>query len=448
MNIVISADGELGHYLVKLLSNEDHLITLINSDKEFLEEIDSHFDILTILGEPTHLNILEKARVDKADLFISVLHVETPNLLSAIMAKKLGAGRCIARVSDPVNLDKTTRQYFNELGINNLVSPENIASKEIIRLLQNTAAEETFEFSNGKLSMMLIKLDERAMVINKSLQEIAKAHNNLQFRAVAVHRNGKTLIPDGKCIFHKGDLAYIITKPEGMKDVIEMGGKDNLPVNNIMIVGGGRIGKLTARRLESKMNIKLIEMDEKRCFELSDELSSTMIIQGDSRDLELLEDEGIGSMDAFISVTNDTETNILTCLLAKKLGVTKTIALVENIDYIELAQNINIDTIINKKLIAASYIENYTLSENITSSKVLYGIDAEVLEFIAEPKSPITKKPIKDLKFPSEALIGGIIRNGKGFIAMGDFQIEAHDRVVVFTKPEAVHKLKKQFHHK
>ncbi len=445
MRIVISADGELGHYLTKLLSSENHDITVINDDERFLNEIDEHFDVLTILGEPSLISTLQHASIEKADLFISVLHTETPNLTSAIIAKKMGAKRCIARVSNTENLKKINRQFFNELGINNLVSPENIASKEIVRLLKNSAAEEIFEFSNGQLMLMLIKLDERAQVINKSLHEIAKSNSALDFRAVAIHRHGKTIIPKGENRFLTGDLAYIITKPEGMEQVLFMGGKGRMQMKNIMIVGGGRIGRLTAQRLEDSMNIKLLEIDYKRCESLSDELNSTMIIHGDSRDLNLLEDEGISSMDAFISVTNDTETNILTCLLAKRLGVKKTIALVENIDYIHIAQNINIDTIINKKLIAASYIENFTLSSNISSSKVLTGVDAEAIEFIVEEKAPVTKRKIKDLKFPEGAIIGGIIRNGKGHIAIGDFQIEAHDRVVVFSLPDVIRKVKRMF---
>lgn len=442
MKIVVSADGELGHYLTKLLTAENHDITIINDDKQFLDEINNHYDVMTITGNPALISTLQQAKVEKADLFISVLHQETPNLLTAILAKKMGAKRTIARVSDTENLRKEKRQFYNELGINNLVSPESIASKEIVRLLKNSAAEEIFDFSEGKLSIILIRLDERAQVINKSLYEIARENPNLLFRAVAIHRKGKTIIPNGDNRFLTGDLAYIITKPEGMEHVLTMGGKGKKEMKNIMIVGGGRIGRLTAKRLEDTMNIKLLEIDYNRCDTLSDELRNTMIINGDSRDMSLLEEEGIASMDAFISVTNDTETNILTCLLAKQMGVSKTIALVENIDYINIAQNVNIDTIINKKLIAASYIENYTLSSNISSTKVLNGVEAEAIEFIVEGKSVVTKRKIKDLKFPTGAIIGGIIRNNEGFIAIGDFQIEEHDRVVVFSTPDVIKKVK------
>lgn len=447
MKIIISADGELGYYLTKLLSAENHDITIINEDKIFLDEINEHYDVMTINGDSSLRSTLEQAKIEKADLFISALHQETPNLLTAIIAKKMGAKHTIARVSDTENLKKENRQFYYDLGVNNLVSPERIASKEIVRLLKNSAAEEIFDFSNGKLSLMLIRLDERAPVINKSLHEIAKENANLQFRAVAIHRKGQTIIPNGDNRFLAGDLAYIITKPAGMDQVLSLVGKSKHFINNVMIVGGGRIGRLTARRLENDLNIKLIEMDLTRCESLIDELRNTMIINGDSRDMSLLEEEGISSMDAFISVTNDTETNILTCLLAKQFGVPKTIALVENIDYINIAQNVNIDTIINKKLIAASYIENYTLSSNISASKVLNGVDAEAIEFIVEEGAPVTKKKIKDLRFPSGAIIGGVIRNEQGYIALGDFTIEANDHVVVFSIPEVIKKVKSLFIH-
>jgi trk system potassium uptake protein TrkA len=445
MNIIIAGDGELGAYIAKLLAGQNHNITMINPNKDFIEEIDSHLDLLTIVGDATHIEVLRDAKAAKADLVISVMHEEQPNIVTAMIAKKLGAKRTIARVSNIDNLMPENKKFFQELGIDNLISPENIASVEIVKLLKQSAADEIFDFSEGKLSLFSIKLDERAMVINKSLNEIADEHKDLNFRAVAVHRDGKTIIPRGDFRFHTNDLAYIITKPEGIDQIMKMGGRVKLNINNIMIVGGGRIGRLAAQRLENEMNIKLIEIDKNRCFDLSDVLSETLILNGDSRDLELLEDEGISSMDAFISVTRDSETNILTCLLAKRLGVKRTIALIDNIDFIDVAQNIGIDTIINKKLIAASYVENFTLGENVSLIKCLSGVEAEVLELVAKKGSYITKRPIKHLKLPQDAIIGGIVRDKKGFIALGDTQIQENDKVVVFTMPSAITKVSKQF---
>ncbi len=445
MNIIIAGDGEMGSHLATLLSGENHDITMINPSKEFLEEMDSHADILTLAGDATHITTLKSAGIHKADLFISVMHIENPNVVACIMAKKLGAKHCIARVSNVENIKPANKKLYRELGIDNLVSPELIASEEIIKLIKHTAADEIFEFSEGKLSLFSIKLDERALVINKSLQEIVKDQGDLGFRAVAVIRKGETIIPDGNTVFQIGDLAYMITKPEGIDQILRMGGRNKEKVENVMLVGGGRIGSNVAINLENEINIKLVEINKERCFKLSDILNKTLIINGDIRDLNLLEDENISSMDAFISVTRDSETNILICLLAKKYGVKKTVALIENIDFIDVAHNVGIDTIINKKLIAASYIERFAMGGDIKSIRMLNGVDAEVLELVAGKNSLITKKPIYKIDFPENAIIGGIIRDHDAIIAEGKTQVLEGDKVVVFTLPNCVHLVSKYF---
>ncbi len=445
MNIIIAGDGEMGAHLATLLSGEKHDITMINSSIEILEDIDNHADILTIMGNATHISTLVKARINRADLFISMMHVEDPNIVACILAKRLGAKRCIARVSNIENFRPENKKLFKEMGIDNLVSPERIAAIEIVNLIKQTAADEVFEFSEGKLSLFSIKLDSRAHIINKSLKEIEKEHGKIDFRAVAIHRKGKTIIPNGDTRFVLGDMAYIVTKPEGIDQIMQMGGRIKEKLKNIMVVGGGRIGRNVALSFEEELNIKLIEIDKDRCFELSDILNNTLIINGDSRDLSLLEDENISAMDAFISVTRDSETNILTCLLAKKYGVKKTIALIDNIDFIEVAQNIGIDTIINKKLITASYIENFTLDADVAAIKLLSGVDADVLELIAHEGSAITKHKISKLHFPKSAIIGGIIHNHEAFIADGDSQIQDGDKVVVFTLPSSIKKVSQLF---
>ena len=445
MNIIIAGDGEMGSHLAKLLSDEDHNITLINPNQDFLEEVSNDADILTLQGDAVKLSILQLAGIEKADLFISVMHIENPNVVACILAKRLGAKRCIARVSNIENLEPANKKLFKELGIDNLVSPERIAAIEIIRLVKQTAADEIFEFSEGKLSLFSIKLDERALVINKSLQEIVRERGEMGFRAVAVVRKGETIIPNGNTRFQLGDLAYMITKPEGIPQILKMGGRNKEKMNNVMVVGGGRIGSNVALNLEEQLNLKLVEINRDRCFELSDQLQNTLIINGDIRDLSLLEDENISSMDAFISVTRDSETNILTCLLAKKYGVKKTIALIENIDFIDVAHNVGIDTIINKKLIAASYIERFAQGQGIKSLKMLSGVDAEVLELVAAESSYITSKKILHLDLPNDAIIGGLIRNGEAIITRGSTTIKPGDKVIVFSLPSCVRKVNKLF---
>lgn len=446
MNILIAGDGEVGFHLAKMLSGENHNITVVDPHEELLKMIGSHTDLMTIAGDSTSISILEQANVRNTDLLIAVVHDEKINITTCVIGKKLGARRTIARITNTEYLTIENREIMRSLGIDAMVCPERIASREIIKLLSQTAATEVFDFSEGKLSLFLIKLDEKALVINKTLNQVAHENPKLNFRAVAIHRHHKTIIPKGDDVFKLHDLAYVITKPEGMDELLRLGGKERVEIRNVMIVGGGRIGSKAARRMERDMNVKLIEIDRERCLELTEQLEHTLIINADARDVDLLEDEGIKNMDAFIAVTNDYETNILTCLLAERFGVKRVIPLVENIDYIGISQSIGIETIINKKLITASYIVRFTMEAEVSSSKCLSGVDAEVLEFVVKPGALITKTPIRNVDIPKGSIIGGIVRGMQSFIAIGDFQIQEGDKVVVFALPNAIGKVQALFH--
>ena len=445
MNIIIAGDGEVGFYLAEALVGSNHNITIVDPHEELLKLVEAHADLLTIVGESNSVAVLKKANVAKADLVISVLHSEPINILTAILAKKLGAKYTIARVNTLQDIAEENKKIYNELGIDVLLSPEDIAGHEVVKLLQQPGAIEIFELSEGKLLVLLIKISPEAAVVNKSLNDIASMYKSLDFRAVAIHRSDETFIPNGDTVFLSNDFVYVITKPEGQAELLKLGGNLDFEINNIMVVGGGRVGKVIAKQLELELNIKLIEQDRERSLKLTDLLGDTLIINGDARDIKLLEDEGIEGVDAFIAVTNSSETNILTCLHAKKFGVKKTIALVENLDYIEISQNIGIDTIINKKLSAASYMIKHSMSDEVTSLKCLSGIDSDVAEFVAKEGSPVTKKTIRNLNMPEGSLIGGIIRGNESFIAIGDFQINKNDKVVVFALPGISNKIERMF---
>ncbi len=445
MNIIIAGDGEVGFHLAKLLTDENHDITIVDPHSDLLKLVETHTDLMTIPGDSTCISVLERANIKRADLLISVVHDEQINLMTGIIAKKLGAKRTIARVNNIEYLEPKNAKLFKSLGIDHLVCPERLAAEEIINLLEQTAATEIFRFSSGKLILFLIKLDENAKVVGKTLDQIAAEFPYLDFRAVAIHRNSKTIIPGGQDKFMINDLAYVVTKPTGINTLMNLGGKEEFKIKKVMIVGGGRIGRKTAVRLEKAYDLKMVELDKNRSILLSNEMNDVLVINGDARDIELLKDEGIEDMDAFIAVTNNSETNILTCLHARKFGVKKTIAQVENIDYIDISQNIGIDTIINKKLISASYIAQFTMGSEVTSTKVLHGIDAEVFEFVVKPNSQITKKPIRKLQFPNGAIIGGIVRGIDSYIAIGNFRIKEGDKVVVFSLPSAINKVDRFF---
>lgn len=446
MNIVIAGDGEVGMHLAEALVRSNHNITIVDPHEELLKLVESHSDLMTIKGDSTSTEVLQRANVKRADMVIAVLHDEHINLLTAIIAKKMGAKKVIARVNTMENLSPSVWRMYQDLGIDGLLSPEDIAAQEIISLLKKNASSETYDFAGGNLQLFMVKLDPEAEILGKTVNEVMDQYEHIEFRVAAIHRRQSTFIPQGDEVFQVSDMVYVVTKPHAIKDIIKLSGKKQINVHNVMIVGGGRVGRITAKRLENELNIKILEMDKERCMDLTNYLSEALVVNADARNLDLLEDEGIMDMDAFIAVTDNTETNILTCLQAKSFGVKKTIALVENIDYIDISQNIGIDSIINKKLIAASYMVKYTLGAKVSTLKSLSGIDADIVEFEVRAGSAVTRKAIGQLAMPLDAVICGITRDGESYIATDDFQIEADDQVVVLSLPNAIPAVERLFH--
>ncbi len=445
MRIIIAGMGDVGYHLAKELSKDEHDIIAIDQDQRRLTYTDSMTDVLTLTGSSTSVGILKEAKVDKADLFVGVTSFEEVNITSAILAKKLGAKKTIARIANAEYLEKDTEEKFTELGIDFMIYPEELAALETFNLINRTAATDVMEFEGGKLSVIGLRLDRNAPIVRKTISEIVLEHSIFDFRIVALHRNFKTIIPKGNDKFLPNDQVFIITKPEGIELVLKLAGKENIDFNNIMILGGSKIGRRVAKLLKDKMKVKLIESDEEKSLNLADDLQNTLVIRGDGRDIDLLAQEGIIDVDAYIAVTDDAETNIISCLMAKHLGVKKAIALVDKVDYIPLTQTIGLDSLINKKLLAANNISRFIRKGEILSLTTLEGIDAEVLEYIAQPNSPITKKQIKDLDFPKEAIVGGIIRGNESLIAVGDTKIRADDKVVIFLLPGAIKRIEKLF---
>jgi trk system potassium uptake protein TrkA len=445
MRIVIAGAGEVGTHLAKMLSNENHEIIIIDPEDDRLDPIKSSLDVLTVTGSATSIKILRDILQKKTDLFIAVTHSEDTNVTASILARRFGAHKTIARIDNIDYLEQSTPEFFRTLGIDSLIYPELIAAREVLGLLHETGTSEFMEFSGGQLSMYVQRLDENAPIINKSLAEIAVTNKTDKYRAVAIKRNDKTIIPRGNEQFQLGDLVYVITTREGIDEMMKTSGKEAFEARNIMIIGGSRIGKHIALYLQSNCEVKLIDSDPEKCEYLAEILDRTLIINGDCRNADLLEQEGISKMDTFVAVTGNSETNILSCLLAKKMGVKRTIAEVENMEYINLAENSGIDTIINKKISAASRIFRHTLNPNVTQVKYMTGTDAEVLEFVVPANSKITKGTLRGIDFPKDAIVGGGTREGVPFIATGDTIIKANDKVVVFTLPTAYDRISKFF---
>jgi trk system potassium uptake protein TrkA len=438
MRIVIAGAGEVGTHLAKMLNSEEHDLVVIDNNQDRLKAVGSTMDVLTIEGNANSITHLKESKISKADLFIGVTYSEDVNINSAILSKRLGAKKTIARIDNQEYMLPANREMFDSLGVDYMIYPEKIAAREIVGLLSETGSTEVVEFSGGKLHMYVIRLDEDAPIINKSLRELAPANNGFEYRAVAITRHGQTLVPKGDDRFEVDDIVYVISSKIGLKELYKYSGKKQFEVRNIMILGGSRIGWKTADSLGNQHYVKLIEIDRQKSFQLSNMLNNTLVINGDGTDLDLLRQEGLDKMDAFIAVTGNSETNILSCLLAKQMGVKRTIAEVENMDYIHLAENIGVDTIINKKLITASRIFRFTMSEEVTSIKCLTGTDAEVMEFVVKPDAPATEGTLAEIDFPKEAIIGGVIRGKNAFIASGETQIKPYDRVIVFALPGVI----------
>ena len=445
MKIIIAGAGDVGCHLARMLSGDNHEITVIESDRKLLEDVSAVADLLTVEGDCTSFATLRKAIVRKADLFIAANHEEERNIISAILAKQMGAKKSIARIDHNEYLEPNNKEVFINLGIDYLFYPEKIAARQVIKLLGHTATTEYVDFSNGKLSLVVFRLDPASELVGHTLLSFTEKQQPLSYRTVAITRDGRTIIPHGNDTYMEGDMVYIITKEDSVKEVMAFSGQSNIDINNLMILGGSQIGQRIALELQDKVNIKLVEYIADKAYKLAETLDSTLIINEDGRNIEAMMEEGLSNMDAFVAVTGRSETNILAAMLAKRMGVKKVIAEVENLNYIKLAESIGIDTIINKKLITASNIFRFTLSTDVQAIKCLTGSEAEVLEFIVKPNSPATKAKVKDMDFPTEAIIGGIVRGDKVFIAVGNTEIQAYDRVVVFAMPNTIAKIGKYF---
>lgn len=448
MKIIIAGAGEVGFHLAKLLSFEAQSITLIDVDRNSLTYADSHLDIKVLRGDATSISVLQEAKVAAADLVIGVTASETTNLTLCFLAKQLGCKKTIARISNTEFVDYKEDIKFSELGIDELISPESLASSEIELLLNQSAFNDTYEFEDGLLTMVGIFLPKTAPFVGKMVKEAAQIFPELHFMPIALKRTGTqyTIIPRGDTVFKEGDQLYFITLKEGVDELYKLTGMERQEIKNVMVLGGSKVGFLTAEELCSKrFNVKLIEKNREKAEDIADELPHALVIHGDGRNVELLDEESLGSMDAFIAVTGNSETNIMSCLVAKSKKVKKTIALVENMDYFQLSQSIGVDTLINKKLLAANNIFRYIRKGEVLALTRLNNLNAEILEFEVKATSKVNGSIIKELDFPREASIGGIIRDGKGLIALGDFQILEGDKVVVCCLPKAIHRIEKLF---
>ena len=445
MKIVIEGAGEIGSHLAKMLREEANDVTVIDNDARRLTALGGYADVETFLGNPSSIKTLRDAGVARADLFIAVYPFTTQevNIVGALLAKQLGAKKVIARINDEDYLAAENRLLFKELGIELMFYPEKSAADEIVNSLRHVSSSDTMDFAHGKLQISVFKIDEDSPLVDLKLEEFIQMmtpEETSLFRIIAISRDEKTIIPKFDTKFMFGDVLFTVSKREGMKSIVKYFGKADKAITSVMILGGAPLGEMVARALAPTMDaVKIIEKDKERCIALSERLPDTvMIANGDGSNSDFLYEEGIRDYDAFIALTDSDESNVLSCVVAKKFGVPRTVAEVENIEYIRLAEEMGVDTVINKKLITAGRIFKFTLSGKARFVKYLSGSNAEIIEYTVAPGSAITKKPLKELDFPANAIIAGVVRGSESFIAVGDTRIEDYDRVAIFALPQTI----------
>jgi trk system potassium uptake protein TrkA len=445
MKIVIAGAGGIGFHLAKLLSFAQHDIVLIDSNFEVLEYANTHLDVITILGDATSLEVLEDARVKGASIFLAVTTLENDNIVACILAKKSGAKQTIARINKISNLKEEFRSTFRELGVDKIISPSSLAAHEIIRLIKVGKVTDSFEFEDGKLSLIGISIKDGSSYIGQTIEEV-KSTKGTQYNPIAILRGNETILPRHHIRIHKGDHIYFLVNTKEIENLLcAIGKQTDNKIKKIMILGGNEISIQVAKLLEDDFHITIVEKNEGVCKRLVKEMNSTLVVKGDPSNIELLREEGLSDMDALIALTQDSEINIISCLMADKEGVKRTIALVDNMEYIHISQNIGVDTIINKKLIAANYIFRFVRKGKIEAIASLHGVNAEVIEYVIQKENQVTKNKLRDLRFPENAIIGSVIRGKEYLTPTGDFILKLHDKVIVLALPDALKKVEDLF---
>ena len=446
MKIVIAGAGAVGTHLSKLLSRDHQDCVLIDEDADRLGDLDSRYDIMTLQGRTTSINTMKEAGVDHADLFVGVTPDESRNMNACMIAHALGAKKTVARIDNFEYLDPSRKELFQQMGINSLIFPEVLAAIDITNGLKMSWARQRIDIHGGALILLGIKLRETCEILNQPLRTLCGPDD--PYHVVAIKRGDDTLIPGGNDELHVNDIAYFMTTREYISYIRKIVGKEHYTdVKNVIIMGGGRTAVRVAMTAPDYMNLKIIEINQQRCEKLNEKLADLdlMVIHGDGRDLGLLQEEGIQHTQAFVALTGNAETNILACLTAKRLGVRKTVAMVENLDYVEMAERLDIGTIINKKTLAASHIYQMMLDADVSNVRSLMLLDSDVAEFIAATGSKVTKYDVKDLGLPFGVTIGGLVRNNQGILVNGNTRIQAGDSVMVFCHEHHLKKAEKYF---
>jgi len=445
MKIIIAGAGAVGFHLAELLAKENQDITLVDVNEEVLQHAATHLDVMTLRGDATSISVLEEAQAKNADLFMAVTTSESTNLLLAILAKQTGAKKTVARIKNPEYFEDSQRDNFKNLGIDVLISPRLLASQEVVRLVKRASFTDIYEFENGKISVVGFTLDTTCPLINRTIRDIDNDNDDFYFRGIALLRNHMTIIPRGDTILRKGDHLYIAVRQSQIDKALRFVGKQLKEIRKVMIIGGTALALQAAKLLEKEYQVSVVLSCKDTGKRFVEQLDNALVIHADPSNIDILKEEGLERMDAFVALTPNSETNIITSLIAEEVGVYKTIASVDNVNYTHISQNIGIDTIINKKLIAANNIFRFIRRGRVKAIASLHGVDAEMIEFEIHKKNRLLKHPIRNLHLPTQCVIAGVVRGEQSYIPDGDFRFKIKDKVIVFALPEAIRKVEELF---
>ncbi len=445
MNIVIAGAGDMGYHLAEQLSYENKNITLIDLDKDVLDNIGSRLDVLTIEGDSASIEILKKANIHTAHLMLAVTTSEKTNICAAVLAKQLGAKQVIARVRNHDYLYPENRIYFENLGIDSIISPSMLCSKEISRLMKRSTFSEVIEFEGGKLNVVGITLEWNSPLVNKKLSDTRTDPIFKEIRIIAIVRDHMTIIPKGDTYIRNNDHVFFISNSEAVNSIKELVQHRQKEIANVMLIGGDDLAFSTALELENSYGVTIIHNNKERCKWLAERLDHALVIHGDYKNINLLIEEGLETMDGFLALTESSETNIITSLSAKNHGVYKTIAHVDTREYIHISHSIGVDSLISKKLVAANHVSRYLKKGQVEVVSGIHGVDAELVQYVVSKNNRVTKKTLKALHFPNSATVAGVIRGEEVFIPDGDFQLQINDKAIVMALPEARPVLEKIF---
>ena len=448
MKILIVGAGQVGLHLGKILIAESHDLTIVDIDPDACKKANDLLDALVIEGSGSSQQILQKAGIETSDMVIAVSAVDEVNVMVCLVASKVGVGTKIARLRNTEYSHAGALLEKEDLGIDFIIHPEEETARELVWLIKRSAATDVVEFAGGKIQLVGVRIDRNSPIVNQTLQQITEAHPDILFRVVAIFRNNqKTIIPTGRDVVNIGDQLFFITQTERVQQVLDLAGKSDEKLDSLMILGGGKVGRLVAAEMErdKHIDIKLIESSRDKSEKIAQAVRRTLIIMGDGTDIDLLATEGIMDMDGYVAVTDDEETNIISCLLAKHLGVKRTLALVNRSDYMPVMSSIGLDAAVDKQMITANAILRFIRRGNIVSFAALRGIDAEVFEIDVNKGTKIAGKTLKQLKLPRDMIIGLVIRNGQVFVPIGESSIQPGDKLIIFTLPTMVKTVEKLF---